>query len=164
MNFDFINPNVLWALPLSLLPLILHLLFRRPPQVVAFSDIRFLKKIYERYRPRRKLKEWVVLLLRILTLLFLFLFFARPTFNWGGKLGAENAMALVILLDSSYSMRSCHSINYRTRHKMANSSWYSKSFFSNNNVFANRGDNYCNIRLCNAPALFRSIKRYQRFA
>lgn len=105
MNFSFLNSAVLWAIPLSFLPLVLHLLFRRPPRIVAFSDLRFLEKIYQRYRPRKKLREWLILLFRILTLLFLFLFFSRPVMHWSRGGGTEDSAALVILLDASYSMR-----------------------------------------------------------
>lgn len=105
MSFSFLNSVVLWAIPLSLLPIVLHFLFRRPPKTVAFSDLRFLSKVYERYRPRRKLQEWLILFFRVLTLLCLFLFFSRPVFHWGGKIGADDSIALVVILDASYSMR-----------------------------------------------------------
>lgn len=114
MNFSFLNPWLLWALPLSLLPIVLHFFFRRPPKVIAFSDIRFLKKILEKYRPKKKLQEWLILLLRILSLACLFFFFSRPVMHWGlggpgekkeKPAGADDTLALVVLLDGSYSMR-----------------------------------------------------------
>lgn len=107
MNFSFLNPWLLWALPLSLLPVLFHFFFRRSPKIVPFSDIRFLKKILEKYRPKKKLQEWLILLLRVLTLACLFFFFSRPVLYWAGreKAGSEDSLALVVLLDNSYSMR-----------------------------------------------------------
>lgn len=106
MNLSFLNPWLLWALPLSLLPVLFHFFFRRPPKIVPFSDIRFLKKILEKYRPKKKLQEWLILLLRILSLACLFFFFSRPVLHWAGgeKGGSEDSLALVVLLDNSYSM------------------------------------------------------------
>src|SRR5579863_6711521 len=105
MNFSFLNPMILWALPLSLLPVVFHLFLKRPPKTVVFSDLRLLTKVFERYQPRKRLKEWLILLLRVLTILALFLFFSRPVLHWGGSLHGGDSTALVILIDASYSMR-----------------------------------------------------------
>ena len=105
MNFNFINSSALWALPLTLLPVLIHLLFRRPPKRVVFSDLRFLKMVLEKERPRKRIKEWLILLLRVLALLAFLLFFSRPILNVGDRWGKEDSVAMVLLLDNSCSMR-----------------------------------------------------------
>lgn len=64
--------------------------------------------------PRSKLTHWLILLIRSLIVLIIVLLFARPVLHVGGagEQGEENALAVVLIIDSSYSMR-CQ-INGRT--------------------------------------------------
>ena len=68
---------------------------------VAFSDIRFLKRAPVMQRRRRRLRELLLLSLRIAALALLVLAFARPFFDESGLLERS---ATVVLLDSSFSM------------------------------------------------------------
>lgn len=104
MNFNFLNSAVLWALPLSLLPVVFHLFLKKPPKKLPFGDLRFLSQVYQRHRPRRRLKEWLLLALRVLALAGLILFFSRPVLHWGAAAGSDS-MAVAVLLDASASMR-----------------------------------------------------------
>ncbi|MBI2119499.1 MAG: VWA domain-containing protein [Elusimicrobia bacterium] len=106
MNFNFLNPHFLWALPLCLLPILLHFLLKKPVKIFPFGDLRLLRKIVLKTSPRRKFEEWLILFLRVLTLLALVLFFSRPVFHFGALAGHEgDSMTLILLLDSSYSMQ-----------------------------------------------------------
>ncbi|MBI2915874.1 MAG: BatA domain-containing protein [Elusimicrobia bacterium] len=105
MNFHFLNPSFLWLLPIVALPILLHLFLKRPPKSLLFSDLQFLKKTYIRTRPRRNRIQILILACRVLTLLFLILFFSRPVTHLGAGSGRGDSVALVILLDRSYSMR-----------------------------------------------------------
>lgn len=106
MNFSFLNPSILWALPAALIPLLIHLFFRRNPPPVEFGDVRFIRQAWERVKTRLLLRHYLLLIVRTLILLFLVLFFCRPVHNGGAMNGAtRNAPPCVVfIIDTSYSM------------------------------------------------------------
>lgn len=105
MNFSFLNPAALWILPISLLPVALHLFFRRPPKTVLFGDLKLLAGIVQKTKPLKKIRQWLILLLRVLALFCLFFFFAKPVLHWGSASGVGDYAALALLIDRSYSMQ-----------------------------------------------------------
>ncbi len=101
---DFGNPMFLWALPAVLLPVLLHLFFKRRKTRVYFSTLLFFVKKERYFAYRRKFFELLLLALRILIILLLVLamthiFFKRFNFVPGGSTDA------VIILDDSMSMQ-----------------------------------------------------------
>ena len=42
---NFLNPSILWALPVGLVPLIIHLFNRRKIKEIHFSTTHFLKQM-----------------------------------------------------------------------------------------------------------------------
>ncbi|MFH1379044.1 MAG: DUF4159 domain-containing protein [bacterium] len=107
MNLSFLNNAFLYFLPLTLIPFILHLLFKKKPVRIAFSHLQFLKLASKHAIPRSRLQHWLLLLIRALIILLLILLFSRPILHVGGagETGEENAFALVVIIDASYSMR-----------------------------------------------------------
>ena len=101
MRFGF--PAALWALPLASLPVLLHLLSRRAARRVLFSDLTLLRSVDARARPRARLRELLLLATRCLLLAALILAAAAPV-QRGAAAGVEG-LDVVLLLDSSYSMR-----------------------------------------------------------
>lgn len=106
---SFLNPAALWFLPLSLFPLLLHLLSLRRARKVLFSDLIFLRKAYERARPRSRLQEWLLVLARCLLIFFIVAGFSRPLLRLGSpsyfvSQPEEQGLDLVLLVDVSYSM------------------------------------------------------------
>ena len=100
----FLNPSWLWALPLSLTPLIIHLLNLRPYKIVLFSHTKFLENLIQQQRTKTKIKEWIILLLRVLALAMIIIAFARPVvFN---SPNVRPCQGSVIYLDNSFSMLS----------------------------------------------------------
>ncbi len=99
---SFLNPSWLWALPLALTPLIIHLLNIRPYKVIFFSHTKFLENLIQEQRKRTKLKEWIILLLRILALAMIILAFARPVIY--NSPNSRPCKGSVIYLDNSFSM------------------------------------------------------------
>jgi hypothetical protein len=102
----FLNPLVLFGLAAAAIPILIHLLNLRKLKVVEFSSLRFLKEL-QRTRVRRlKLRQWLILLLRTLLVVFLILAFSRPAFKgtFAGIGGGQAASTVVILLDDSPSM------------------------------------------------------------
>lgn len=98
----FLNPLWLWALPLSALPLILHLVARRQPPTVAFPAVRYLQQVTRDHRRRLKLQHWLLLLVRTLLVVALVLAAAGPTVARDGLSGHAPA-AMVLIVDNSPS-------------------------------------------------------------
>jgi hypothetical protein len=75
---QFLYPNILWGLFALAIPIAIHLFNLRRYKTVYFSDTRFLKEVQQSTNRQRKLKEWLVLISRLLLILFLVFAFARP--------------------------------------------------------------------------------------
>jgi hypothetical protein len=107
MNLSFLNPALLWSLPISALPLIIHLFFRRRPREIPFSELSFLRAAIERIERKLKLRQYLLLLVRTLILALLVLYFARPVMQFGvtAPVNKEAPLAVVLLLDASCSMQ-----------------------------------------------------------
>jgi hypothetical protein len=88
------------------LPLIIHLLNRERARRLVFSTIRFIKMSHQANVQRHRLKQLLLLLMRILILALLGLAFARPFFaNTPSTTGVTGGVRnIVIILDTSYSM------------------------------------------------------------
>jgi hypothetical protein len=96
----FLAPVFAWLLPLALLPVVFHLFFRIRKQPRVFPSLLFFLAADPRLSARRRLREWLVLLLRVLALAMLLLALARPVRRgWGG----EEAHVTVVI-DNSASM------------------------------------------------------------
>jgi len=107
MNMHFFNPLYLWALPLALIPVIIHLLFRRKAAAVHFSDLRFVRMALEKIRAGSRLRKYLLMAVRILIIALIIFFFARPSWHRGGHSspGGHDKQSIVLLLfDVSYSM------------------------------------------------------------
>jgi hypothetical protein len=103
---SFLAPFLLAGLAAIAVPILLHLVQRERKKVVQFPSLMFLEKIpYESVR-RRAIRDWPLLLLRVLALALIAVAFARPFFpdavvRAGGAGGGRE---VVVLLDRSYSM------------------------------------------------------------
>lgn len=96
-----LNPFFLSWLPLAALPLIFHLFFRLKRHPRAFPTLMFFHRIDPRLNARRRLREWLILLLRTLLIALVVLCLAHPV--WLG-IGKEGSVAIVLLVDNSGSM------------------------------------------------------------
>jgi hypothetical protein len=103
---QFLNPLALAVLAVALIPLAIHLLHRGKPREISFSNLTFLRQLHQSRMRSVRLRQWLVLLLRMLALVCLALAFARPALQQGGGLlaGARPTTA-VLLIDHSYSTR-----------------------------------------------------------
>jgi hypothetical protein len=101
---EFIYPGFLWALLTVAIPVIIHLFYFRRFKKVYFSNIKFLKEIKEETTNSNKLKNLLILLARILTIVFLVLAFAQPFLPRGEKVNQGNT-AVSIYIDNSFSMQ-----------------------------------------------------------
>ncbi len=104
---DFLTtPFLFFGAAAAAIPLVLHLMLRNRAETVYFGAMRFLAATPKKLLRRQRLKQILLLLLRVLALLLLGLMFARPLFV-GEKLPAilgEEPRALLLILDTSASM------------------------------------------------------------
>lgn len=101
----FLNPAVLFGLMASAIPVVLHFLNLRKLKKIEFSTLAFLKELQKTKIKRIKLKQWLLLLLRIAIIILLVMAFARPTvknFTVGSSSAAKTSA--VIILDNTFSM------------------------------------------------------------
>ena len=88
-------------------PLVLHLFNLRRPQTVDFSSLAFVQELQETTVQRVRIKEWLLLALRMLAVACLVLAFAQPTLtgDLAGAAGASVRTAHALVVDNSLSMR-----------------------------------------------------------
>lgn len=75
---SFLYPTFFWALLIIGVPIIIHLFNFRIYKTVYFSNIKFLQNIKDASESKSKLKNLIILILRILVISALVLAFARP--------------------------------------------------------------------------------------
>ncbi len=102
----FLNPGLLLGLIAASIPVLIHLLNLRKLKRIEFSTLSFLKELQKTKIRRIKLKQWILLVLRTLIILFIVLSFARPTIKSLSLAGVSSAAktTAVFILDNSFSM------------------------------------------------------------
>ncbi len=101
----FLQPFILWGLPLVLLPIVIHLLNRLRYRSVDWGAMAFLRRATRQSTRHSRLRQWLLLGLRVLAILCLILALSRPLA--GGWIGASVGGApetVIVLLDRSASM------------------------------------------------------------
>ena len=102
---SFLNPAALLALAAVAVPLFLHFFNLRQPQTVDFSSLDFVKELQESAVQRVRIKEWLLLILRMLAIACLVLAFAQPTLTSDlGGVGASVPTTHALVVDNSLSM------------------------------------------------------------
>lgn len=101
----FLQPWMLWALPLVVLPILIHLIHRRRHRVVEWGAMMFLLESVKMSKRMQRIREWLLLALRTLAVAGLIFGIGRPLAGgWLGELGGERPDAILVLLDRSASM------------------------------------------------------------
>ncbi len=101
----FLNPFVLFGLAAAGIPIILHLLNIRKLRTIEFSTLTFLKELHRSKMRKVKIRQWLLLLLRTLIVIFIVFAFSRPALKGSlAGLGTHAKTTIVIILDDSYSM------------------------------------------------------------
>ncbi|MEL6429618.1 MAG: BatA domain-containing protein [Planctomycetota bacterium] len=102
---SFLSPWVLWALPLALVPLVIHLVHRRRHRTVEWGAMMFLLEESRVSRGRQRLREVLLLVARTVAILGLVLGVGRPLAGgWAARVGGEELGAVVLVVDRSASM------------------------------------------------------------
>ena len=103
MSFTF--PQFFWAFFALAIPILIHLFNLRKHKTVYFSNTRFLQEVQRSTKAVKRLKEYLLLALRLLALSALILAFARPVLPVDESTEKDYSQ-LSIYLDNSYSMKS----------------------------------------------------------
>jgi len=101
----FLQPLLLWGLPLCLIPILIHLMNRIRYRTVNWAAIMFLIKANRSSTSMARLRQFLILLFRILAVLVLVIAIARPLAGgWLGWTFSGPPETVIILLDRSASM------------------------------------------------------------
>ncbi len=100
---QFLYPLFLVGALSLAIPVILHLFYFRRFKKVYFTNVRFLKEVKEETSSRSRLRNLLVLLMRLLVFLFLVLAFAQP-FIQRGEAVKKGIKAVSVYVDNSFSM------------------------------------------------------------
>ena len=99
---SFLSPLFLIGALAAAVPILLHLFHRKTEVVIDFPAVSLLKRAPVQQHRRRRLRELVLLALRVAALLLLALSFARPYF--AGAAAPDSVPLTVIAVDTSMSM------------------------------------------------------------
>ena len=104
---SFLNPLFLIATAAAALPVLYHLVRRRRVQTVPFPSLMLLKGDEEQRIKRRRLQDWLLMLVRAALFGLLALAFARPFLPQEGAVlvAGPQRQAVVLLIDRSFSMQ-----------------------------------------------------------
>ncbi len=98
----FSSVMFLYLLPLAALPVLFHFILKQRRRKLIFSSLLFFNRINPRLNSHRQIKQWLLLLLRVLVIAFVLLALSRPVLRMGSS--DNSKAALVIVIDNSASM------------------------------------------------------------
>jgi len=116
---SFTNPEILYALPAVLIPLIIHLFNFRRYKKQYFSNVDLLKEISIETKKQNQIKHFIVMLLRMLTIASLIFAFAGPQFANKDEKALNVRNITGIYIDNSFSMEA-GDLNGRVFDKVVN--------------------------------------------
>lgn len=99
---NFLNPSILFALSLTIIPLIIHLINLKKHRTMYFSSLFFLKNTIQQTKKTRKIYEWLILLMRTMVIAAVVFAFAQPVLNNQKKIRSSNYQ---IIIDNTLSMQ-----------------------------------------------------------
>jgi hypothetical protein len=104
---SFLNPFLLFGSVALAIPVLIHLVRREKSEIIPFSSLMFLLKVPKRSIRQQKMKNLLLMALRLLILAFLVGAFARPYLTQPAKPvpNANSNRGTVLMLDNSYSMQ-----------------------------------------------------------
>jgi hypothetical protein len=104
MSIAFLNPLFLFGLAAGVIPILIHRLVQRHGKVKKFSAVRLLLRSQQNLVRPERLKELILLALRVLAVMSLALLIARPIWLFPGVFSSGEEGAKVLILDNSLSM------------------------------------------------------------
>jgi len=103
---SFLAPLFFVGLAALAVPVLIHLIQREKKQIQHFPSLMFIRRVPYKSVQRRRIHNWLLLMVRLAALLLIVLAFARPFFRRTDAATAPGvgAREVVVLLDQSYSM------------------------------------------------------------
>ncbi len=101
-GISFLSPLFLIGALAAAVPILLHLLHRKTEVVIDFPSVRLLTRAPVQQQRRRRLRELILLALRVAALILLAVSFARPYV--AGAVAPLSAPVTVVALDTSMSL------------------------------------------------------------
>ncbi len=107
---SFLSPWFLLGLLGIAVPVYLHLYFRKTPVRKEFPSLRLIRLSVEYVARRRKMRNLLLLALRVMVVILVVMALARPFFGQSAsaRVSSTTPAAFVVLLDNSMSMGSSH--------------------------------------------------------
>jgi hypothetical protein len=113
---SFLQPWMLVALPIAALPVIIHLINQRRFQSINWAAMRFLLEANRMSRGYARIRQWLILLFRVLAIAALVFMISRPlATGWLGLAGGGRPDTTLILVDRSASMMQHGGGNVRSK-------------------------------------------------
>ena len=101
----FLAPLFFVALAALAIPVLVHLIQREKKQIQRFPSLMFVQRVPYKSTQRRRIHNWLLLMVRLAALTLIVLAFSRPFFTREDPpLPGTGAREVVILLDQSYSI------------------------------------------------------------
>lgn len=100
---QFLYPTFLWALTALAIPVIIHLFYFRRFKKVYFTNVRFLRELKKETSARSRLRNLLILLMRLLAIASLVFAFAQPFIPVEKEIISGNRLVSVFV-DNSFSM------------------------------------------------------------
>lgn len=101
---SFVYPQFLWALLLLAIPILIHLFSFRKYKRIYFSSLQFVHQVENQNKAAQKLKNLLILIARLLTLVCIIIAFAQPYFSTSSSTNKSSMSVYAIHLDNSFSM------------------------------------------------------------
>jgi hypothetical protein len=101
-GLSFLSPLFLAGFAAAAIPIAIHLFYRRTEPVIDFAAMRYLRQAPVEHSRRRRLREMILLALRVAALCLLAFAFARPYLAQSAA--ALSAPVTMVLVDTSASM------------------------------------------------------------
>jgi Aerotolerance regulator N-terminal/von Willebrand factor type A domain len=105
LGFGLTQIGMLWWLAAAAAPLLIHLLSRRRYREVPWAAVEYLLAALQKSTRRLRAEQWILLLLRMLTIVCVVIAVAGPYLEQlGGTLAVGQPVHRILVIDGSYSM------------------------------------------------------------
>ncbi len=104
-GLSFLNAIFLAGIAAAALPILIHLFSRRRARRILWSSTRFLRELNRQRIRRVKLRQLLLLVLRVLAIVLFALAMGRPALTGSLRAGGKAPSTVAIVLDTSGSMR-----------------------------------------------------------
>ncbi len=101
---QFLYPLVLWFSFFALIPIIIHLFYFRRYKIEYFSQTELLENIVKQSRSQQRLRNLLILLLRVLFIILLVLAFSQPYIKQEQNSSKTGEKIYAMYIDNTFSM------------------------------------------------------------